>query len=401
MASKAVDKKILVVDDEADIRWSLQQFLLNKDLHAKVLTAASGEEALEELARERIDLVITDIRMPGISGLELLAEIKNRFPYLPVIVMTAYPSPEFARESALKGGMYFVEKPFDIKLLREKVNEALRDSGQFRGMLSGISLGDLIQIKCMSGVTAALRVREGKRQGVIFFYRGEIIHALCDELDGEEAFYEIISFAHGQLDTINIAELPKRTIFQSVAGLMLEGARRQDEKGTTTKNKPRKKSPPKAKAAIPREIARLDFAQLTVADKEVTRPLSLAELLTTLKRVEGYRAAAIIRNGGELVAQDASAGTDDLSRLGTAMREFFCHAGEATNKIGLGSCHEAVLWTRNEMLVMGQNTGGSNGELVLGVFGSNGNQALGRREMRKVMARLAVAGTGASGRAMN
>jgi len=83
--------------------------------------------------------------------------------------MSAFPTTEFKREALLKGGMYFVEKPFDIKAVREKVLDALRDHEQFRGILSGISLSDVIQVKCMSGVTGALRVSEGGRQGVIFF----------------------------------------------------------------------------------------------------------------------------------------------------------------------------------------------------------------------------------------
>jgi len=392
MADKTVTKKILVVDDEADIRWSLKEFLLSKEQHTEVVTAASGEEALAKLAKMRIDLVITDIKMPGMSGLELLVEIKNRFPYISVIVMTAYPSSEYERESQLKGGMYFVEKPFDIKVLREKVSEVLRESGQFRGMLSGISLGDLIQIKCMSGVTAALRVTEGSRQGVIFFHKGDIIHALCDKRDGEEAFYDIISFSRGHLDTINVAELPNRSIFKPYAAMLIEGARRLDEQGSAGSGKKRKTA---KKPTLPVEAAidQLNFGQISVAFKDVKRPLTMAELLASLKRIEGYRAAAIIRKGGEFVAQDAVAGRDDLRLLGPTLHDFFRNAREATGKVGLESCHEAVLWTHNEMMVMshGGGPGDTDDSLVLAVFGADGNQAQGRREMRKVVARLKAA----------
>lgn len=387
MASKAAVKKILVVDDEEDILWSLKEFLVNKELQAQVITAASGEEALTKLAQERIDLVITDIKMPGMSGLDLLVEIKNRFPYISVIVMTAFPSSEFKREALLKGGMYFVEKPFDIKMLREKVIEALQESNQFRGMLTGISLGDVIQIKCMSGVTAALRVTEGRRQGIIFFQNGEIIHALCDEIDGEEAFYEIMSFSQGHLDTVNIAELPERTIFLPYAALLMEGARRTDERSLGAAGDAEGESADRPKPARTPAAAE---AKPLAAEGGGQKPVpSLGELLAGFKTINGYRAAAIIKASGEIIVQDAVNSSIDLRLVGETLHDFFHNAREASNKIGLDSCQEAVIGTRSDILIMGSSGAGEAGDLVLAVFGAEGNQALGRREMRKVVARLA------------
>lgn len=388
MASKAAVKKILVVDDEEDILWSLKEFLVNKELQAQVITAASGEEALTKLAQERIDLVITDIKMPGMSGLDLLVEIKNRFPYISVIVMTAFPSSEFKREALLKGGMYFVEKPFDIKMLREKVIEALQESNQFRGMLTGISLGDVIQIKCMSGVTAALRVTEGRRQGIIFFQNGEIIHALCDEIDGEEAFYEIMSFSQGHLDTVNIAELPERTIFMPYAALLMEGARRTDERSLGAGSDADGELADRPKPARTPAAAEV---KPVAAEGGGQKPVpSLGELLAGFKTINGYRAAAIIKASGEILVQDAVNSSIDLRLVGETLHDFFHNAREASNKIGLESCQEAVIGTRSDILIMGSSGGaGEAGDLVLAVFGAEGNQALGRREMRKVVARLA------------
>jgi len=377
MTIKASVKKILVVDDEPDILWSLQEFLANQDLQAQVYTADSGEAGLEKLARERIDLVITDIKMPGMSGLDLLLEIKNRFPYISVIVMTAFSSSEFKREALLRGGMYFIEKPFDIENLREKVSEALRDTGRFRGMLTGISLSDVIQIKCMSGVTAALRVTEGTRQGIIFFQNGEIVHALCGELDGEEAFYEIFSFAQGQLDTVTSTDLPEPTIFKPYFALLMEGARRQDEQMVN------------GAKAHPEEGGK--FCANGGAMPTAPQPSPLAEQLAGFKTIMGYKGTAIIRESGEILAQDVIPGKFDLRRAGEALNEFFGNARTATAKIGMEACHEAVLGTAGDYLIMGRSgdkCGEGSALLVLAVFSVDGNQALVRREMRKVIARM-------------
>ncbi len=395
MTKKTAVKKILVVDDEEDILWSLKEFLVNKELNAQVITASSGEEALEKLARENVDLVITDIKMPGMSGLDLLVEIKNRFPYTSVIVMTAFLSSEIKREALLKGGMYVLEKPFDIKDLREKVMTVLQDSKQFRGMLTGISLSDVIQIKCMSGVTAALRVTEEERQGIIFFQNGEIIHAICDELEGAEAFYEIVSFAHGHLDTVNIAELPERTISLPYVSMLMEGARRADEQNTvgvagagdsSGEGLPDGEIVESGAEAVPVGTGQ------AAAVKGAAEPEPVADLLKGFKEIMGYRAAAILSAGGEILAQDAINSSIDLRLVGATLKDFFNSTREASAKIGLDSCHEAVLGTRSETLLMGCS--GRTGEvdsLILAVFGVDGNQALGRREMRRVVGRLKTA----------
>jgi predicted regulator of Ras-like GTPase activity (Roadblock/LC7/MglB family)/CheY-like chemotaxis protein len=227
-------KKILIVDDEEDILWSLQNNLCNDALQVEIAAAASGEEALKILNNsEKIDLVITDIKMPGISGLDLLIEIKNRYPYTSVIVMTAFPSSEYKKEAILKGSLHFLEKPFDINELREMVALAIKEDNMFRGTVAGVGLTDVIQIKALSGINSALRVKDGDRQGIIYFENGEVVHAICDDLEGEEAFYQIMEFTGGLLDSINVTTVPEHTITAPVGVLLIEGMRRSDEKNAT------------------------------------------------------------------------------------------------------------------------------------------------------------------------
>lgn len=392
MANKAASamKKILVVDDEEGIVLTLKRLLVKTERQSlQVITATSGEEALEHLSRERIDLVVTDVMMPGMSGLDLLVEIKNRFPYTPVIVMTAYPTSELKRATLLKGGLHFLEKPFDIHDLREKIVAALQESSQFRGMLTGISLNDLIQIKCMSGVTDAMRVTEEERQGIIFFHKGEIIHAICDDLDGEEALYEIISFARGHLDTVSITELPERTIFLPYVSLLLEGARRLDERGGAGPDDDEEPATSEKNAgATEAEVAPAPGA----AGQGGPQSLAMAGLLGGFRGIKGYRAAAVIRSSGEIAGQDAINSNIDLRLIGETLNDFFSQAREATDKIGLEPCHEAVLVSPNEILIIGSSGAVTDGgNLVLAILEADGNQPLGRSEMRKVVARL-VAG---------
>lgn len=102
--------KILVVDDNMDILEFIQEMLLLFDYTSTVVE--SGEHALKLLAEGvRFDLVITDINMPGISGIEMTKKIKQQFPLLPVIIMTGYSDNEIVGKQA---GDEFIKKPFSI-----------------------------------------------------------------------------------------------------------------------------------------------------------------------------------------------------------------------------------------------------------------------------------------------
>lgn len=114
-------KKILIVDDEETLTFSLYQAFIKAPYDCEVVTASSGEEALEKFDDSYFDLVITDIAMPGIDGLELLSIIKSRSPETRVIIITAYGTDEREERAYKIGADKYIEKPFDISELRNLV----------------------------------------------------------------------------------------------------------------------------------------------------------------------------------------------------------------------------------------------------------------------------------------
>jgi len=118
-------KKLLIVDDEEALTFSLYQILINVPLECEVLTASTGNEALARIENHRFDLVITDIAMPGINGLDLLSMIKAREPLTKVIVITAYGSDEKKEQAYSKGAESYIEKPFDLYEIRDLVLKLL------------------------------------------------------------------------------------------------------------------------------------------------------------------------------------------------------------------------------------------------------------------------------------
>jgi len=107
---------ILVVDDEPNALFAISQVLTDEG--NKVFTASNGKEALEILKKNIVNLVITDEKMPGLSGMELLYEIKSIDPEIPVILLTAYGSVSMAVEALKQGAYYFFEKPIFNDLVK-------------------------------------------------------------------------------------------------------------------------------------------------------------------------------------------------------------------------------------------------------------------------------------------
>ncbi len=118
-------KRILIVDDEETLTFSLyQSFIISKENY-EVVTASSGNEAWEKYVENPFDVVITDITMPGITGIELLKRIKHEHPQTHVIMMTAYGSDEKKEEALASGAFRYIEKPFEIKTMKSIIAEAL------------------------------------------------------------------------------------------------------------------------------------------------------------------------------------------------------------------------------------------------------------------------------------
>ncbi|MCF8078568.1 MAG: response regulator [Desulfobacterales bacterium] len=130
-------EKILVIDDEMDMLMMLRM-LIEDNTDYSVETTNNPSEGLARLSEESFDLVITDLKMPGIDGMELFAEIRKSVPHLPVILITAYGSQEVADEAIREGISDFITKPFkkdrilfsiqrSLELSRlRKENEALK-----------------------------------------------------------------------------------------------------------------------------------------------------------------------------------------------------------------------------------------------------------------------------------
>jgi len=116
-------KKIMVVDDDPVVAASMDRVLTGKGY--AVITAKDGAEALLKLRQENYDLVYTDIRMPGMSGLELAEHVKARQPWMPVVIMTGYGNATSEARAASAGVAGFLHKPLSPDMIEESAHAAL------------------------------------------------------------------------------------------------------------------------------------------------------------------------------------------------------------------------------------------------------------------------------------
>lgn len=120
-------RKVLVVDDEEVVRLSHMRTLAGQS--CKVESAREGEQALENLQREPADVVLMDLRMPGMDGLATLKTIKERWPETEVVIITGYPSVFTAREAAKLGAFDYLAKPVGPDEMLAVADEAMVKRG--------------------------------------------------------------------------------------------------------------------------------------------------------------------------------------------------------------------------------------------------------------------------------
>lgn len=116
--------RLLIVDDEGDMLRLLRR-VISKELDCDIETAQSAEEGLRLFETDPFDLALLDIRMPGMGGMELLERLKDRAPWLTILMMTAYGAIEVAVEAIKKGAYDFITKPFDHEEIIHHVEKAL------------------------------------------------------------------------------------------------------------------------------------------------------------------------------------------------------------------------------------------------------------------------------------
>ena len=184
--------KVLIAEDDPILTRRLERVLERHRDRFELRLVQDGRAAVDLLKRDNADLLITDIQMPEMDGLELLAYVRQHHPVIPCIVMTGYGTPELRRRLP-KDLLYFIKKPFDIEKLATLILNVLeRDIPQ--GMIYGISVLSFLTMIQLERKTCLFEVSmPDKPAGLLYFDRGVLFDAVAGTLKGEAAAVSLIT----------------------------------------------------------------------------------------------------------------------------------------------------------------------------------------------------------------
>jgi len=225
--------RLLLLDDDPDLLEVYREILGQLPSQPEVRTALSGPRAMAMLEAEPFRLLICDLKMPKMDGLQVLSIVRRKFPQLRTVALTSVEDEQFRSRAYALGIDLFWHKPAseeEIRMFLECLESLLgrEVEGGFRGIQSK-SLIDLIQLECLSQNSAVLRITNAARTGRIWIQNGEVIDAETEDLTGEEAFRRIFEWRTGHFETLPADQTRPRTITKSASGLLLESAQALDE----------------------------------------------------------------------------------------------------------------------------------------------------------------------------
>jgi len=225
--------KILILDDEADWLDVCREMLVQLPSKPEVRTVSTGARAVALLDAEPFRLLICDLKMPKMDGLQVLAIVRRRFPELRTVVLTALEDEEFrSRAYALGVDLFWLKADTqqNSKMFLDCLESLLGHDMEtgFRGIQSK-SLMDIIQMECLSRSSTVLRITRGPLVAKLWIQGGELIDAETEGARGEAAFRRILAWKSGTFENLPAEPKRERTITKSINALLLESAQTMDE----------------------------------------------------------------------------------------------------------------------------------------------------------------------------
>ncbi len=327
-------KTILIVDDEPRLLQSIEAGLKIHQASFSVITASNGEEAVVVLSSTKIDLIITDLKMPKMDGFELLAHVSTHFPNLPAIVMTAFSTPDIEQKIKESNSLKLLEKPIDFDELASSIFETLERTDD-EGSLTGISLASFLQLLETEQKSCLIEVRSNEHKGYIYFNHGELYSAVLNKLKGEEAVYGMLMFEEVEIKLKRqVKKKFKKTVGTPLFPMLMEGMRRKDELFSEEDTASAASSPETSQNEKPSENKSPSPQKSTTiqGDENMSK---VDDTLARLAEVEGFLAVGIFTPNGELAAQLNNSGLK-LDEIGSLANDVLLKAQKATDMMDVG-----------------------------------------------------------------
>jgi DNA-binding response OmpR family regulator len=229
-----IAKPILIVDDEKNIRLTLSQAL--ETLDAQIDVAANGGEALTKLKEKEFGLILLDIRMPGMDGMEVLRRVREIRPDIRVIMITAYGTVESAVEAMKLGAVDFLQKPFDPEEIRELVSRVMDrdrlDEHKLVDYASHIELakkciGDRHFDAAVEHVRKAIFIDPGRPE--TFNLLGALMEIRGDRVEAQKNYRAALSLDPSYEPSIKNLRRSTSEKWRQAGGILLEEVKKEEK----------------------------------------------------------------------------------------------------------------------------------------------------------------------------
>lgn len=190
-------KKVLIVDDSKVLITALKGGLAKYKDKFEAIYAGDGLEAMSLLDEHLVSLVVTDIQMPVMDGLVLLAFIRERYPDIPCIIMSAYGDDEL-KSQVSPDIIHFIEKPVNVGKLAEMIIRAINKNKG--GKTGRIAVSDLLNLIILGKKTCIFKIiPENGDSGYYYFYQGDLYNAVCGDRQGADAVEAMLQYDKARL----------------------------------------------------------------------------------------------------------------------------------------------------------------------------------------------------------
>jgi predicted regulator of Ras-like GTPase activity (Roadblock/LC7/MglB family)/ActR/RegA family two-component response regulator len=337
-------RNVLIVDDERSFLLSLVEGLSVYAADFNTLTAVNGKEAVDVLRSRNVDLVVTDLKMPEMDGFQLLAYMSKEYPQIPMIVMTAYCTPEIKQRIEDLGSFRLLEKPLNFKDLVDSIFAEL--AGKSKGYIRGITMPTFLQLVEMEKKTCTLKISSEGKSGFLYFSEGILMDADNGTDTGEKAAYDIVSWNEPEIEIDNVCKIKTKNIESSLIYILMESCRIKDETDKQEGGGPEKMrgiADESAGSAVDVSVSRsYQDGSVAVLSKKEEKMDSLKDILNEFAKLQGVNAVCLVGRDGFLLDSIARSGIE-TEMVGAIASSGFGSAESMGRQLGKGELSMSML----------------------------------------------------------
>ncbi len=227
-----VVRKVLFVDDDQIMLLAIEKRFAKHEDHFSMVMANDGFEAVQKLKDTSISLIVLDLKMPRMDGMSLLSHTREKYPDIPVIIVSGYRTAEMYKLAKSKGVIAYISKPFQVDDLGNIILSTLQKEAD-GGIMHNVSPTVFLQLMEMEAKTCTIRVidKNSGRGGILYFIDGNLLDVRIGETNGIDAAYEVFSWDEVTLFIQNNCAPRENQINCELQPIIMKAVGMKDENG--------------------------------------------------------------------------------------------------------------------------------------------------------------------------